>query len=80
MNHKGRDIAELNTLYVGETVGSNAKSSMPALIAMPRIAPMKSSASSSAFQESAFEVTRRAKAITGAIEPCARNERIAQFK
>ena len=47
---------------------------------MPRTAPSITSANNSAFQLSIFEVKKRAIAVNGAIEACAKRERIAQLK
>jgi hypothetical protein len=80
MNHNGREIVELRTLYQEETCGSNSRIPKPMFIATPRTAPSTSSASKSAFQVLIFEVRRRAIAVAGAIDACANIERIAQLK
>jgi hypothetical protein len=80
INHKGRDIAELNTLYTEETVGAKSKTSTPTLITTPRTAPRTISANKSAFQLFTLEVKKRATATTGAMDPWAMSARIDQLK
>ena len=73
-------MAELKILYTAETVGFKSRIPNPIFIAMPRTAPSITSANNSAFQLSIFEVKKRAIAVNGAIEACAKRERIAQLK
>ncbi|MSW53629.1 MAG: hypothetical protein F2819_00915 [Actinobacteria bacterium] len=79
-NHKGRDIAELITLYVEETFGSKSKIPKPTFIATPRIAPRVKSANKSDFQLLIFDVKKSAIKVNGAIDVCAKSERIAQLR
>jgi hypothetical protein len=80
MNHKGREIVELRTFCIKETVGSRSRITKPTLIAIPRTAPRISNANNSAFQLSNFGVSNSATAVTGAIDACAKSARIVQLR
>jgi hypothetical protein len=67
-------------LYTKETLGSKSRILNPTFIAIPRTAPRTNSAIQSAFQESTFEVKKSNIAVAGAIDACAKSERIAQLK
>jgi hypothetical protein len=67
-------------LYTKETFGSKSRIPNPTFIAMPRTAPSMTSATNSDFQLLNFVVKKRAIAVAGAIEACAKSERTAQLK
>ena len=73
-------MAELNTLYIDETLDSKSRIAMPTSIAIPRKAPRMMSAHNSIFQVFTREVTIRAIPVKGAIDACAISERMAHLK